>query len=73
MLNVECSISDKSENSTLLIHHSTLRSSPLRCYPTMQIFSGAMAAAIRRTGTQAEHATLRWREGPQASDHLLLY
>jgi hypothetical protein len=44
MLNVECSIPDQSENSTLLIHHSTLRSLPLRCYPTMQIFSGAMAA-----------------------------
>jgi hypothetical protein len=44
MLNVECSIHYQSENSTLLIHHSTLRSLPLRCYPTMQIFSWAMAA-----------------------------
>src|SRR5688572_21056716 len=36
-------------------------------YPTMQIFSWAMATAIRRTGTHAEHDRLRWKEKPQAA------
>jgi hypothetical protein len=69
MFNVECSML-----SEATIQHSKLNiRNFLSRYPTMQIFSGAMAAAIRRTGTQAEHVTPRWREGPQASDHLLRY